>query len=251
MLSPADIILTRSTGALSALNIVGQSAATLSRSRFTHVLVCVAPGTLVDALPKQGVQVRNVVHEVIAGRLTIAMCKAGYLKVLRPTKFAEEQDGDDVQAKMWTAFSTASEQLKKRYNKLFLVPNSSDARAKIAKDAFCSELVTLVLRPLDLLPKTFARPSGVLPVHFQSLESDPDWHDITSDIESWFATLEEWASSFNREDARSLAETMAQFNFSVQQLKAHRGFTDASAKLDAALESAFDFLRQVRKAREG
>jgi len=253
MLQPADIILTRTAGALSALNLAAQTTATRSRARFTHVLVCVAPGTLVDSKPKEGVQVRNVVHEIVAGRLAASMCANGHLKVLRAQQVATETDDDAVTQRMWAAFEHAAAHLAKQYNKLFLVPKASDSasRSAVSKDAFCSELVTWVLQPLGILPASFGRASAVLPAHFQALANDAGWIDVTPAFEQWAGKLERWTHSFDPQEAVKLAQLMAVFNLSISQLKLQRGFSDAAAKLDEVLDRAGKALARTEKSRRG
>ena len=76
-MKPGDVVLIQSHGARGLLNRVAQALVSGKRTKFTHVLLCVAPGVLIDATPEHGVQLRNVVREVLGGRLTDQMVADG------------------------------------------------------------------------------------------------------------------------------------------------------------------------------
>ena len=85
-MKPGDVVLIQSQGTRGLLNRVAQALVSGKWTKFTHVVLSVAPGVLIDATPEHGVQLRNVVREVLSGRLTDQMVADGTLVTLRPAE---------------------------------------------------------------------------------------------------------------------------------------------------------------------
>src|SRR5215472_3352774 len=172
-----DLILIKSLNVRGRINRGAQSIATLKTSRYSHVLLCVAPSVVIDATPEHGVALRNVVREVISERLTDQMCADGVMRVLRPPAGSWDPQAG-------SALVSTMVHMGKKYNWRFLMPQASDVNSESedVKSAFCSELAALLLKKWNILPPTWRPASKTLPQHFERL----GWKDVTDE---WSADL--------------------------------------------------------------
>ena len=206
-MKPGDVVLTQSHGARGILNRVAQALVSGKRTKFTHVLLCVAPGVLMDATPEHGVQLRNVVREVLGGRLTDQMVADGTLVALRPAEGKwDPSDG--------TGICSTMAHLGKKYNWGFLIPHSSDAdgESERATSAFCSELVSVMLKGWGVLPGDTRPASKTLPVHFDRLQKTEEWQDVTHEWAERLRGFRVKGESEKMEDCKDLGLALCQAN---------------------------------------
>ena len=204
-----DVILIRSKGVLSFLNRAGQFILTGKIPQHTHVSLCVAPCSVIDATPKDHVKLRNVVREVIEKRLTDQMCEDGRMHVLRPP--SKTWDDDKVAALKATII-----QLGKRYNYGVLFPQSSDVdpNSEKAETAFCSELAAILLK--QLLPIGARRPSATLPVHLERLTKADGWENVTDKWTQMLKEYRELAESELPKDCKHIKSLLETLDLEIQ-----------------------------------
>lgn len=176
-LRPGDVVLSSSTGFFADVNKALQTAYTRIPAEFTHVAICVVPDVLLDARPFEGIGLRNVFREVEAGRLRPADTGSRNLCVLRPPVAT---DGDRLVDLASGMTKPLYSHLGKKYNWLFTAPQPSDSNPldREAGRLFCSELCSLILRHLSLVPVGWGAASATLPVHFQRLVVE-GWQDVS------------------------------------------------------------------------
>ena len=206
-----DLILIKSRGTRGRINRSAQTVITFKRAKFTHVQLCVAPYVVIDATPEHGVTLRNVAREAISEHLTDRMCAAGEMCVLRPPDGLWDPNSGD-------ALVSAMVHMGKDYNWWFLFPQSSDVAPTSDKtqSAFCSELVTILLKQWGVLPQKWRRSSKVLPLHLAQLAAT--WQDVTLEWSGELKTIREWAESPQPEACKKAGLSMYPGNQQIQLL---------------------------------
>jgi hypothetical protein len=153
-----DIILTKSTGKISTINIVAQSTVSLIRADYTHALLCLGSGRFVEAT--FGEKLFSF-HYLDESRISL---NSEEWKVIRNKDFSSI-DNEDF-------FKTVSIHLGKNY-----------LLKDIESKTFCSAFIALVYN--DLFTGIFEKPAKVLPVDLQNLVIDSDsWEDVTHEYKS-------------------------------------------------------------------
>jgi hypothetical protein len=237
-MKPGDVVLIQGHGLKSVANRIGQALVSGKLTRFTHVMLCVAPGVLIDATPHDGVKLRNIVRELICGRLTDQMCSDGTVLVLRPPP-------GSWNANAGSALVSTLAHVGKGYNFKILLPNSSDAddQSEKAKAAFCSELVVLFLEHWGVIPaptpqsgKTLP-PSKTLPVHFNRLQGKQGWTDVTSQWAAKLKDYREWSESEQLNDGKNFGLALYQGNQQIHLLLAIKQFDTTQKSVAQKLEA--------------
>jgi len=250
-----DVVLVRSTGLKAGANLFGQFLKTGKKSAFTHVMVCVNENVVMDATMEDGIALRNVIHEVIKGHLSSAMCNKGRLMVLRSAKLDVNitsliQNGEN-QNVLKEIINLTAAQLHKKYKMAFGIssPSDMDPHSTMAEAAFCSELVALTLRPLGVLPKGWKVPSKIFPVHFQRLENVEGWRNVTKEWCKTIALHQEQANTTEQRTAESLGARMALANASIAQMTGYRAFKDNVRKTTDSVKTVKDMGRMISQVR--
>lgn len=173
---PGDVVLTRSRGFVAGLNRLAQVIATGHAAQFTHAAICLTPDVLLDARPFVHIKLRSIFDLIRTEELDVR-AGTGDVLVLRNTALTSTYE--DMDSTGETLVLPLFAQLRKRYNWIFLYPQSSDndPNSDDAKRAFCSELCVILLRYLDVLPKAW-KASRTLPNHFPAL-LNLGWVDVT------------------------------------------------------------------------
>jgi len=232
VMKPGDVIFIQSQGVSGRVNRLGQGIASFKKARFTHVLLYVAPGVVIDATPQHGVMLRNVLREIISERLTDSMCDNGTMLVLRPT------DGNWNPNAGTTLVSTMAH-IRKKYNWRFLLhqPSDVDPKSEKAKSAFCSELVALLLKQWGLLSNKAHRSSKTLPVNLAKLLRKSDWRDVTSEWRDKLQEYREWAESADPEVCKNLGLALYQGNQQISLLLTQKQVGDNQKSMEKMLEN--------------
>lgn len=209
---PGDVLFLRSPGLRSRINRTAQTLATLKKARFSHVMLCVSPGVLIDATPKHGVALHNTAREVIAERLTDQMCREGDIVVLRPP-------AGSWNVKPGRPLVTVLAHIGKKYNWKFLRSQASDAdpQSEEAPSAFCSELVVILLGHWKVLPKgALRRASATLPVHLAQLP----WTDVTAQWQDQLQEIRQWSESADPNTCKKAGLALYAGNQQIQLMQA-------------------------------
>jgi hypothetical protein len=233
-----DVVLIQGHGLKSLANRIGQALVSGKLTRFTHVMLYVAPGVVIDATPHDGVKLRNIVRELICGRLTDQMCCDGTMLVLRPPPGSWNDAAGE-------ALVSTLAHVGKGYKFTILLPNPSDAdhQSEKAKDAFCSELAVLFLEYWGAVPAGTpesgkALPaSKTLPVHFDRLQGKQGWTDVTSEWADKLRDYREWSESNQPEHGKLFGLALYQGNEQIQRLLALKQFDTGRKALDQKLEA--------------
>lgn len=235
-MKPGDVVLIQGHGLKSLANRIGQALVSGKLTRFTHVMLCVAPGVLIDATPHDGVKLRNIVRELICGRLTDQMCSDGTVLVLRPPPGSWNANAGQ------SLVSTLAH-VGKNYNFKILLPNPSDAdhQSEKAKAAFCSELAVLFLEHWGAVPTPQSGkalpPSKTLPVHFDRLQGKQGWTDVTSQWAAKLKDYREWSESSQLNDGRNFGLALYQGNQQINLLLDIKQFATGQKQLEQKLET--------------
>jgi len=200
-LRPGDVILSSGTGFFAGLNKLAQRAYTWIPAEFTHVAICVVPDVIFDARPFESIALRNVFREVESGNLVPGDINSRNFWVLRPP--IEVADSDSLVDLAVRMIQPMYVHIGKKYNWLFTVPQKSD-RNPLNQEAgrvFCSELCSLILRHLSLVPASWGASSTTLPVHFQKLVED-GWQDVSDDWSTELRAIREALANPTSETGR-------------------------------------------------
>lgn len=230
-----DVVLIKSHGLRGFANRIGQAIVSGKTTHFTHVMLYVAPSVVIDSTPGHGVMLRNVVREVISGRLTDQMGVDGSMLVLRLA------DGS-WDANTGTTLVSTMVHLGKKYNWGFLFPQPSDLNpdSKTPTSAFCSELVALLLNQWGAVPTQARRSSKTLPVHFDRLQRTGAWKDVTSEWADALKQFRVWGESSQYADCENVGRALSQGNQQIHLLTTLKQFGKDQETVEDRLEAIWN-----------
>jgi hypothetical protein len=243
---PGDIVLTCSQGFTGAANRLAQFLTAGEAARFTHAAICTVPDVLLDVRPFEHVRLRNVFAEVREGRLFGPNGPTSSMLVLRNPALTSSWDATDRTVISFVAPMLVM--LSKKYNWLFLRPQSSDLNpeSEDARRAFCSELCVLMLVAADGLPKD-VRPSAMLPVDLHALLQG-GWKDVTDEWVTELRAIDGAIREPQSQRGRLIMPREERADLYVAETETgHRMMVDLETAVTGMLE-AFDALIEKWKA---
>jgi hypothetical protein len=179
---PGDLVLVCTNTLFRSANLEFQrTIARVPDPKYTHAMVCVYRGVLVEATLGVAVLPSNALHTLRGSPQISEIC------ILRPNI-------EEIPEDCWSQLKTAGMyHIGKTYNYLVHVPRLKRRffPKHIESTAFCSELCALILAPLNVLPEEFGLAEYVMPGTFQMLPSiDPNmWSDVTSKVKRNWAKV--------------------------------------------------------------
>jgi len=209
-----DILLLNGIGITSKLNRGSQFALRLSRSKYTHVALCLGNNVIMHAMPDNGV------HPIEANEL---LNNYGNKWIaIRNKKVAWEAKND-----LPNVYKKALFHIGKPYKLLSLLKNR-----KIKKAAVCSNYISMFLDSLNV--NVNRKPFNVMPSDFQKLLNTKDWEDVTDEHRNYYDLTKEHTCHAKHE-IRSIEQSKDLASIVQNNLTSMKGIDDAFRCLNKAL----------------
>lgn len=184
-----DIILTKSTGIGSKLNMAGQFLGSMKTPSYTHALLCLNPGCFIEA---------TIGSELLAfdyRNKDVSSLDSKKWKVIRYNHLTSEEYDTEI-----------------FHNAVYAQLGKSYSLINKTHQTFCSSFIAMVYNDLFKNSKLFEHPNQTLPVTLEHLTKDIDnWTDVTK----YYKTQEK---SFGVDD-KTLGIAVDLFNNQYESIK--------------------------------